>query len=140
MGIRVSPGRTHSLGREGQQHTLGIPLLIPPPGQLGRHHGVSVSHDSLPVSLNSSLASYGGSVYSVGNMNMRSSSNETISKKERREQLKARVERLRDRIKGGSSSDEEKASISSHSMYGSETSLSNTNSLGKRSRTARTER
>merc|ERR1711874_775917 len=63
--LRVSPSRTHSLGREGQQHTLGIPLLIPPPGQLGRH-GVSVSHDSLPVSLNSSLASYGGSVYSVG--------------------------------------------------------------------------
>ncbi|CAL4061262.1 unnamed protein product, partial [Meganyctiphanes norvegica] len=137
--LRVSPSRTHSLGREGQQHILGIPLLIPPPGQLGRH-GVSVSHDSLPVSLNnSSMASHGGSVYSMGNMNMRSSSNETISKKERREQLKARVERLRDRIKG-SSSDEEKASISSHSMYGSETSLSNTNSLTKRSRTARTER
>lgn len=137
--VRVVPSTTGSLGRETQP--LGIPLLMPQPGQLSKI-GVSASHDSLPVSLGSwagggSHASLG--YYSGGGMGTRSSSTDTISKKERREALKARVERLREKFKD-TSSDEEKASVSSHSMYGSESSLSKTNSLSRRTRAARTER
>lgn len=137
--VRVTPSATGSLGRETQP--LGIPLLTPQPGQLSKI-GVSASHDSLPLSLGSgggggSYASLG--YYSGGGMGTRSSSTDTISKKERREALKARVERLREKFRD-TSSDEEKASVSSHSMYGSESSLSKTNSLSKRSRAARTER
>ncbi|XP_042234841.1 serine/arginine repetitive matrix protein 2-like isoform X2 [Homarus americanus] len=137
--VRVMPSATGSLGRDTQP--LGIPVLMPQPGQLSRV-GVSASHDSLPVSLGSwagggSHASLG--YYSGGGMGTRSSSTDTISKKERREALKARVERLRDKFRD-TSSDEEKASVSSHSMYGSESSLSKSNSLSRRSRAARTER
>nr|XP_045623518.1 serine-rich adhesin for platelets-like isoform X7 [Procambarus clarkii] len=137
--VRVATTTTGSLGRDTQP--LGIPLLMPQPGKLSKI-GVSASHDSLPVSLGSwggggSHASLG--YYSGGGMGTRSSSTDTISKKERREALKARVERLRDKFKD-TSSDEEKASVSSHSMYGSEYSLSKTNSLSRRTRAARTER
>lgn len=137
--VRVIPSATGSLGRESQP--LGIPVLTPQPGQLSKI-GVSASHDSLPISLGSGVG--GGSYaslgyYSGGGMGTRSSSTDTISKKERREALKARVERLREKFKD-TSSDEEKASVSSHSMYGSESSLSKSNSLSKRSRAARTER
>ncbi|KAK4319434.1 hypothetical protein Pmani_009634 [Petrolisthes manimaculis] len=137
--VRVIPTGTGSLGKETQP--LGIPTFIPQPGKLTKL-GVSASHDSLPISLRSwagggSHASLG--YYSGGGMGTRSSSTDTISKKERREALKARVERLRDKFKD-TSSDDEKASISSHSMYGSESSLTKTGSISKRSRAARTER
>lgn len=137
--VRVVPAGTGSLGKEIQ--SLGIPMLAPQPGQLNRL-GVSASHDSLPLSLGSwtgggSHASLG--YYSGGGMGTRSSSTDTISKKERRDALKARVERLRERIRD-TSSDDEKASVSSHSMYGSESSLSKSGSLNRRSRAARTER
>ena len=137
--VRVLVSNTGSLGREGQP--LGIPVSPTQPGSLSRR-GVSASHDSLPISVGSltrggSYASLG--YYSSGGMGMRSSSTDTISKKEKREALKARVERLREKFRD-TSSDEEKASVSSHSLHGSESSLCNTNSLTKRSRAARTER
>ncbi|KAG0713098.1 hypothetical protein GWK47_016948 [Chionoecetes opilio] len=137
--VRVVPAGTGSLGKETQP--LGIPMLAPQPGKLNRL-GVSASHDSLPLSLGSwtgggSHASLG--YHSGGGMGTRSSSTDTISKKERREALKARVERLRDRTRD-TSSDDEKASVSSHSMYGSESSLSKNGSISRRSRAARTER
>ncbi|XP_069993763.1 uncharacterized protein [Penaeus vannamei] len=136
--VRVTPAGVMSTSRGMDIQPLGIPVSL---AQQGRR-GVSASHDSLPVSLGSWAG--GGSHASLGycsggGMGARSSSTDTISKKERREALKARVERLRDKFKD-SSSDEEKASVSSHSMYGSESSLSKTNSLSKRSRAARTER
>ncbi|XP_063604470.1 uncharacterized protein LOC134779978 isoform X6 [Penaeus indicus] len=136
--VRVTPAGVIGTSRGLDIQPLGIPVSL---AQQGRR-GVSASHDSLPVSLGSWAG--GGSHASLGycsggGMGARSSSTDTISKKERREALKARVERLRDKFKD-SSSDEEKASVSSHSMYGSESSLSKTNSLSKRSRAARTER
>ncbi|KAK7084978.1 hypothetical protein SK128_011431 [Halocaridina rubra] len=121
---------------------LGIPLS-PLSGHNNRRE-VSASHDSLSFrsdlwgnrSPQTSLGYHSG-----GGMGIRSSSTDTISKKERREALKARVEKLRDKFKD-TSSDEDKASVSSHSMYGSESSLGNmnSNSLKRRSRAARTER
>ena len=119
---------------------LGIPV-IPNPGQLSKT-GFSISHGSLPAS-----TAPGGSFTSLNSsysnpltgMGFRSSSTDTLSRKERREALKARVEKLRDKFRE-SSSEDEKHSFSSHSFHGSESSLNKTNSLNNRSKSSRTER
>ncbi|XP_018019254.1 uncharacterized protein LOC108675738 isoform X2 [Hyalella azteca] len=137
--VRVAPEKilarnnnsTASLGQP-----LGIPVLIPAPGELSKK-AVSASHDSIMPNL-------AGQFFSSNNdhpstLSKRSSSIDNVARKERRQALKTRAESIRTKVRD-SSSDEDEKSISSQSMYGSGHSLNRTGSLTRRSKAARTER